>query len=86
MEYSPTKETIQGSPIGDSMNNKQGQWFAAEFKRFEEIADFMNSAKVTIEAKHISWVNNRFYVLFLVDASARIRRTKTKKKKGLSNG
>jgi len=81
----PTAETIKGSPIGDSMNPKGGNWFSAEFKNFADIADFMNEAKVNIDPKKIVWVNNRFYVLFLVDSSARIR-IKNKKKERVNNG
>ena len=72
---------IDANPIGDSLNSLQGQWLSKKFRTFDEIADFLNDARVNLEPKQIVTSGNRFYVLFLVDSTAKIVK-KTRKKKG----
>lgn len=82
MAIRPDESQIIGTqPLGDNMNPLQGQWLSKEFRRFEEIADFLNDARVNLAPKEIVWANNRFYVLFVVDGTVKIVK-KTRKKKG----
>ena len=88
MEKRPDIGQIVGSDkLGDNLNASAGQWLSMEFRSYNDIADFMNSARVNIGVKNITWANNRFYVLFMVDASAKVRVVKkSRKKKGVNNG
>ena len=65
--------------LGDSSNNKSGNWLTQEFRTFAEIGEYLNNARVQIKPDRIVFANNRFYVLFLVDSSAKIYVKKTKK-------
>ena len=71
--------------LGSDSNIRSGNWLAAEFKQFGDIADYLNDAKVNILPEKIIFTNNRFYVLFLVDSRAKVQR-KTIKKKEPNNG
>ena len=74
------EKLVSDFPLGGNDNPRSGNWLAASFREFSEIADYMNSARVAIHPDKIVFAKNRFFVLFLVDSSAKVYVKKTKKK------
>ena len=75
------EKLVSDFPLGDNDNPRNGNWFSLEFREFSEITEYMNNARVAIHPDKIVFAKNRFYVLFLVDSSARVRVIKKKTKK-----
>jgi len=74
------EKLVTDFPLGGNDNARSGNWLAAQFREFSEIAEYMNKARVAISADKIVFAKNRFFVLFLVDSSAKIHVRKKKKK------
>jgi len=74
------EKLVTDFPLGGNDNPRSGNWLTAEFREFSGIAEYMNKARVAISPDKIVFAKNRFFVLFLVDSSAKIHVRKKKKK------